>query len=197
MDFTQGFSILQSINMVVGVISVFLFPALTKKFKRRKVFSICFASMLLGLFVFFFADTNFALVLVAAELFFIPQPIVFLIILMTITDSVEYGQLKLGHRDESLALSIRPLCDKFGSAISNGIVGQTAIIAGMTAGATAASMTDTGIISFKFLMIIIPALLLVISAVVYMKKVKLDENMHAEILGKLKKSWGQDKNSKK
>ena len=31
---------------------------------------------------------------------------------MIISDSVEYGQLKLGHRDESLTLSIRPLLDK-------------------------------------------------------------------------------------
>ena len=116
---------------------------------------------------------------------------------MTITDSVEYGQLKLGHRDESLALSVRPLCDKFGSAISNGIVGQTAIIAGMTAGATAASITETGIFSFKIMMIIIPALLLVLSAVVFMKKVKLDEKMHAEIMEKLKKSWSTNKEEEK
>ena len=189
MDYAEGFSILQAINMVVGVISVFLFPALTKKFKRRKVFSICFASMLIGLFVFFFADTNFFLVLIAAEFFFIPQPIVWLIVLMTITDSVEYGQLRLGHRDESLALSVRPLCDKFGSAISNGIVGQTAIYAGMTAGATAASITAAEIVTFKLLMIVIPAILIVVSAIVYLKKVKLDEKMHAEILEKLKKTW--------
>ena len=67
----------------------------------------------------------------------------------------------------------------------------------MTAGATAASMSETGIFSFKIMMIIIPAILLVISAVVFMKKVKLDEKMHAEILEKLEKSWGKDKNSEK
>ena len=31
-----------------------------------------------------------------------------------------------GHRDESLALSVRPLIDKFGGAVSNGVVGQIA-----------------------------------------------------------------------
>lgn len=196
MDFSEGFSILQAINMVVGVISVFLFPVLTKKFKRRNVFFLCFASMLLGLLVFFFADSNIALVLIAAEFFFIPQPIVWLIVLMTITDSVEYGQLRLGHRDESLALSVRPLCDKFGSAVSNGIVGQTAIIAGMTTGATSASITAAGIFSFKILMIIVPAVLLIIAAFIFFKKVKLDEKMHAEIMEKLQKSWNSNKDEK-
>lgn len=188
MNYTEGFSILQSINMFVGIISVFMFPALTKKMKRKMVFDFCYISMLIGLGIFLFANTDFILVLIAAELFFIPQPIVFLIILMTITDSVEYGQLKLGHRDESLALSIRPLCDKFGSAISNGIVGQTAIMGGMTAGATAASISDASLLSFKLMMLVVPAILLIISAVVFMKKVKLDEKMHAEIMKKLKKS---------
>ena len=185
----EGFSILQTINMFVGVVSVFVFPILTKMFKRKKVFIFCFTSMIAGLIVFAFAGDNLAIVLVAAELFFIPQPIVWLVVLMTITDSVEYGQMVTGHRDESLTLSLRPLCDKFGSAISNGIVGQTAIIAGMTAGATGASLTASGIFAFKILMFLIPGIILLIAAFVYLKKVKLDEQMHKEILEKLKKTW--------
>ena len=42
----EGFSILQTINMFVGVVSVFVFPILTKMFKRKIVFALCFASML-------------------------------------------------------------------------------------------------------------------------------------------------------
>lgn len=184
----EGFSILQTINMFVGVVSVFVFPVLTKIFKRKKVFVFCFTSMLIGLVVFAFAGDNLAVVLIAAELFFIPQPIVWLVVLMTITDSVEYGQLVTGHRDESLTLSLRPLCDKFGSAISNGIVGQTAIIAGMTAGASGATLTASGIFAFKILMFLVPGIILLIAAFVYLKKVKLDEKMHSEILEKLKKT---------
>lgn len=71
---------------------------------------------------------------------------------MTITDSVEYGQLKLGHRDESLTLSVRPLLDKFAGAVSGWIIGPTTIIAGMTAGATAATVTAAGAAKFKLVM---------------------------------------------
>lgn len=96
------------------------------------------------------AGSNLALVLLAASIFGFPQQMVFLIVLMVITDSVEYGQLKLGHRDESLALSVRPLIDKFGGAVSNGVVSQIAIMAGMTTGATAASITAAGKMNFKW-----------------------------------------------
>ena len=60
--------------------------------------------ILIGIGLFTVAGKSLLLVLIAAELFYIPQPIVFLVVLMIITDSVEYGQWKLGHRDESLAL---------------------------------------------------------------------------------------------
>ena len=46
---------------------------------------------------------------------------------MTITDTVEYGQLKIGHRDESLILSIRPLVNKLSGAVTSAIVGFTAV----------------------------------------------------------------------
>lgn len=141
MGFSKGFSILSFINMSVGLFSVAFFPFLAKKFSRKPLFIGCLTMMLTGLAVFSVAGSNLALVLFAAELFFIPQPVVFLIVLMIITDSVEYGQWKLGHRDESLALSVRPLVDKFGGAISNGVVGQIAVLAGMTTGATASSIT--------------------------------------------------------
>ena len=55
----------------------------------------------------------------------LPYPLIFLATLMAITDSVEYGQLKSGHRNESVTLSIRPLIDKLSGAISNGVVGMS------------------------------------------------------------------------
>lgn len=110
--------------------------------------------------------------------------------LMVITDSVEYGQLKLGHRDESLALSVRPLIDKFGGAVSNGVVGQIAIMAGMTTGATASSITASGKMNFKIMMFAVPAVMLVIAIIIFASKVILSEKKHAEIVAELEKTWG-------
>ena len=110
---------------------------------------------------------------------------------MTITDSVEYGQLKLGHRDESLTLSIRPLLDKFGGAVANGVVGAATVAAGMTGGATAATVTAHGVSVFKIYMFLIPIALIIVGIIIFALKVKLDESSHAKIVAKLEQTWGK------
>ncbi|WP_204988052.1 glycoside-pentoside-hexuronide (GPH):cation symporter [Sporolactobacillus pectinivorans] len=186
------FSILAILNTIVGLFAVSVFPALAKKWKRKNVFFISITIMVLGLLLFSFADTSLPFVITAAVLFFIPQPLIFLVVLMTITDAVEYGQLKEGHRDESLTLSVRPLLDKLAGAVSNGVVGLTAVWVGMTTGASASSVTSAGKLIFKFMMLGIPFLLVIIGTFIFFKKVKLNEKMHAEIVDELEKKWGKN-----
>jgi lactose/raffinose/galactose permease len=188
----KAFSIFSTINVFLGIIGTSLFPFFSKHLSRKALFSSLLIFMLCGIALFSVAGDNLALVLIAASMFGFPQPMVFLIVLMVITDSVEYGQLKLGHRDESLALSVPPLIDKFGGAVANGVVGQVAIIAGMTTGATASTITATGRNNFKLLMFAVPAVLLVIAICIFAKKVILSEQKHAEIVAELEKTWGKN-----
>ncbi len=187
----KAFSIFSTINVFLGIIGTSLFPFFSRHLSRKALFTSLLVFMLCGIALFTVAGDNLVLVLIAASMFGFPQPMVFLIVLMVITDSVEYGQLKLGHRDESLALSVRPLLDKFGGAVANGVVGQVAILAGMTTGATASSITATGRMNFKVMMFAVPAVLLVIAIIVFAKKVILSEEKHAEIVAELEKTWGK------
>lgn len=191
---SKAFSILGGLNTVVGVISVFAFPLFSGKVGRHKLFYGAASIEVVGALIFAFAGKYLALVLLGAELFFIPQPIIFLVVLMTITDSVEYGQLKLGHRDESLTLSVRPLLDKFGGAVANGVVGAATVAAGMTGGATAASITAHGVSIFKIYMFLIPIALIVVGIIIFALKVKLDESSHAKIVAELEQTWGKQFN---
>ena len=188
---SKAFSILGGLNTVVGVISVFAFPLFSGKIGRHKLFYGAATIEVIGALIFAFAGRSLALVLLGAELFFIPQPIIFLVVLMTITDSVEYGQLKLGHRDESLTLSIRPLLDKFGGAVANGVVGMATVAAGMTGGATAATITAHGVSVFKIYMFLIPIALIIVGIIIFAIKVKLDESSHAKIVAELEQTWGK------
>ncbi len=188
---SKAFSILGGLNTIVGVISVFAFPLFSGKIGRHKLFYGAASIEVLGALIFAFAGKSLALVLLGAELFFIPQPIIFLVVLMTITDSVEYGQLKLGHRDESLTLSVRPLLDKFGGAVANGVVGAATVAAGMTGGATAATVTAHGVSIFKVYMFLIPIALILVGIIIFALKVKLDEKSHAQIVAKLEQTWGK------
>ena len=179
------YSILYGLNTVVGLVSVSLFPSLAGKFNRKRLFYGCIAVMLGGIGIFSIAGTSLPMILTAAELFFIPQPLVFLVILMIISDSVEYGQWKLGHRDESLTLSVRPLVDKLGGAMSNWLVSTFAVAAGMTTGASASTITTHQQFIFKLGMFAFPAATMLIGAFIVARKITLTEARHAKIVEEL------------
>lgn len=187
----QAFSIMSTINVIMGVIASAVFAPISKKYSRKAMFVTALCLMLVGLGIFAIAGKSVPLAILACVVFGMPQQLVFLVVLMTITDSVEYGQLKLGHRDESLTLSVRPLIDKFGGAISNGVVGQVAVIAGMTTGATAASITAADQVKFKIAMLLLPAISLILSMIIFSKKVILTDQKHTEIVAELEATWGQ------
>ena len=145
--------------------------------------------MIFALVIYAMSGTNVPMALVGAGLFALPQPLLFLVVLMTITDSVEYGQLKLGHRDEAVCLCVRPLVDKLAGAISSGVIGMVAIWVGMTGGATAADITPDSLFHFQLVMFAVPILFLIVSCFIYRAKVTLTEEEHAKIVAKLEETW--------
>ena len=182
-------SFLGIINVIIGLLAVALFPVLTTKFNRRYLFFYSVVIMIIALIIYAFAGTNSVLVLIAAGLFNLPQPLVFLVVLMTITDTVEYGQLKIGHRDESLILSIRPLVNKLSGAVTSAIVGFTAVWVGMSGKATADSITDSNKMMFELIMFALPIVFMLIATLLYKTKVTLTEEKHAEIVKELERTW--------
>ena len=183
------FSFLGVINVIIGLLAVVLFPTLTQKFSRRNLFIYSVIIMIIGLIIYAFAGKNEILVLLAAGLFALPQPLIFLVVLMTITDTVEYGQLKLGHRDEALVLCVRPLIDKLSGAVTSGIVGITAIWAGMTGKATAETITAGNLVNFQIVMFVVPIICIILGTIIYRKKVTITEEEHARIVKELESKW--------
>lgn len=183
------FSGLGVINTIIGLLAVAAFPVLTTKFSRRKLFFASIAIMVVALVIYALSGTSVYMALFGAGLFALPQPLIFLVVLMTITDSVEYGQLKLGHRDEAVCLCVRPLVDKFAGAVSSGIIGLVAIWVGMTGGASAADITPESLFHFQLVMFAAPIVLMVAATFVYRAKVTLTEAEHARIVAKLEETW--------
>ena len=182
---------------IEGIVAVSIFPTLSKFFSRRTIFTTGAIIMLIGYALFLFSANSLPLVLTAITLFFSPYPILFLVVLMTITDSVEYGQWKLGIRNESVTLSLRPLIDKLAGAFANGIVGVAAVAAGMTGSAKPEDITDAGMQSFNLFMFYIPIALIIISVLIYWFKVTLTEKKHAEIVRQLEERLRKEEAEKK
>jgi Na+/melibiose symporter and related transporters len=121
---------------------------------------------------------------------------IFLAALMTITDSVEYGQWKNGTRNESVTLSIRPLIDKLAGAVANGVVGIAAVHSGMTGNASPSSISAAQLSNFKMYMFYAPMILVAVAAIVYYTKVKLSESRHEEIVKELETKLKAEKAEK-
>ncbi|MCE5343638.1 MAG: glycoside-pentoside-hexuronide (GPH):cation symporter [Eubacteriales bacterium] len=175
--------------LVLGVsqlsaLSVFTF--FRKRFTRRKLYSGATGLVVAGYLLFFFSPMNMAYIGVAGVLIFVGQAFIQMLMLMFLADSIEYGQWKLGKRNESITFSVQPFINKIGGAIANGVLGVTLLISGINAAPTPADVTVGGISTMKVSMLLLPLITIVAGYIVYMKKFKIDEKRYAEILSDLK-----------
>ena len=174
-----------------------LYPLLRKKFSSTQVFHLSLVLALCGygtLLVFCLTGLSHSLAMLC-----IPGVVVFacngmLTVLTTLflSNSVDYGQLKTGKRNEAVTLSVRPMLDKIAGALSNGIVGFVAVAAGMIGSATAADMTAANVRTFETFAFYIPLAFIVLSLLVFMFTVKIDEKMHERIVIELEEKLGVD-----
>ncbi|ARN89486.1 glycoside-pentoside-hexuronide (GPH):cation symporter [Levilactobacillus brevis] len=181
------YSMVGGITTVLGIISVPLFPILVKAITRKGIYVGGIIMMLVGYLLFIFAGTSVVMTLVADAVFFFPYPMIFLAALMTITDSVEYGQWKNGVRNESVTLAVRPLIDKLAGAFSMGIVVLAAVNSGMTGNAKPSDISAHGLFVFHSFMFYMPIVSLILAALIYYFKISLSEKRHAQIVTELEK----------
>ena len=185
LDNTAAYSIVGVIPVITGLVMAPLYPILNKRIPRRYLYLGGMISMIAGYVMLGIFSDNIIMVFVALVLFYVPGTLIQMTAILSLTDSIEYGQLKNGKRNEAVTLSVRPMLDKIGGAMSNGIVGIIAVAAGMTGNATAADMTASNIHIFKICAFYIPLVLIILSLIVFLFKVKITEKMHAEIVKEL------------
>lgn len=183
---------------VVGVIATIIgfcispsFPILNKYIPRKWLFIAGQTCMVLAYLLFIFGRDN--VVLMDLGLVLLNINFAQLVTVLTLTDAIEYGQLKNGQRNEAVVLAVRPMIDKFTGAVSNALVGYVAIAAGMTGSATAADMTSKDINTFNMMALYIPLALAVLSIIVFLTKVTLSEKKHAEVVEELKNQLAEGK----
>ncbi|WP_143882725.1 glycoside-pentoside-hexuronide (GPH):cation symporter [Bifidobacterium longum] len=187
LDNPAAFSLTGIIGLVAGLVMTPLYPILNKRIPRRVLYFFGMSFLIVAYILLSIStySRSMTLVFVALVLFGIPGTFIQMTAILSLTDSIEYGQLKNGRRNEAVTLSVRPMLDKIAGAMSNGITGFIAVAAGMTGSATAKNMTSANIHTFQVYAFYVPLVLIVLSLLVFMVKVKLDEKMHAQIVDEL------------
>lgn len=176
------YSIFAAILGVSQLAALSIFPLLAKKYSRKILYAFATVLVVVGYIIFFFAPMNMIFIGTAGIFLFVGQAFIQLLMLMFLTDTVEYGQWKLGRRNESITFSVQPFINKIGGAIANGIVGVTLIISGINAAATPDDVTDLGLLMMKLSMLILPLIFIVVGYIIYRKKFKIDKQLFDEIL---------------
>ena len=164
-----------------------VYPFIAKHFTRKQLYTGATILVIAGYLIFFIAEISIVLIALGAVLVFVGQAAIQLLMLMFLSDTVEYGQWKLGKRSESVTFSIQPLVNKIGGAISTAIVSLTLVASGIKVGDTSAEfIDDSGKLLLKVAMFVVPLIFIVVGYIIYLKKFKIDEGFYAKIISDLK-----------
>ena len=201
------YMVFAAVLAVAQLTALSVFPLFRKKFTRKQLYVGSTVAVVVSYLVFFLSFEFLPLIVIAGLGLFFGQAFIQLLMLLFLADAVEYGEWKLGKRNEAVSFAVQPFINQFGSAISKGVVSITLIISGINAIEDAISgQTDKNIIAefinsteassiwiMKIAMMILPLICILAGFVIYHKKFKIDEKMYSEILSDLKGKEAKDK----
>lgn len=185
------YSIFALVLGIASVAALACYPLLSRVMRRGVLFAVAIGAVSVGYVLFFFtppasSPAGLPMIIAAGLIVFAGQAAIQLIMLMFIADTVEYGQLTFGRRNDSVTLSLQPFIYKMGTALSSGVIGWTVIASGMQDARSAADMTAGGTLLVKIAMFAVPLVLIVLSYVVYRIWYRLDEARYRSIVDELR-----------
>jgi len=180
------YSVFAGVLGISQLTALTLFPRFAARFSRKKLYSAATALVFAGYVIFFFAPVNMLPIAVAGVLLFVGQAFIQTLMLMFLADTIEYGQWKLGKRNDSITFSVQPFINKIGAAIATGVVTVTLIISGINSAQSAADVTAGGLLILKIAMMALPLVAIVVGYVIYRKKYRIDSEFYNRIVDELK-----------
>ena len=164
-----------------------VFPSLSKRISKPVVFAVSSLLPVVGfaalLGVGYLAPTNILLVGICSAV--VNAGIGFMLVLVTVilSEAVDYGEFKLGTRNESIVFSTQTFVVKFAGAFSGFMAAAGLDIIGFVPNAQQSEGTMMGM---RVIMILLPAVLSVLCLVVYKRGYRLNDAFYHHILAVLR-----------
>lgn len=169
------------------IAALFLFPVLSKRFTKKQVFAIASFSPAIGLagvvLCGFIAPQNVVIVALSGIFYKLGSGLTLGATTVMLADVIDYGQVKLGSRNESIIASFQTLLVKTASAVAAWLIGVGLTIVGYVANA---EQTASTIMGMRVLMGVVPSVVTILAFVIYAKGYKLEGAYLEEILEKVK-----------
>ena len=172
---------LYSFFKVAEIGGLMLFPVVTRKIGRQQVFRMATILPMFGLITLFISGLIAPQsISVSAVLLNLGSGFLLGSTTVMLADIVDYGEYKLGSRNESIIFSAQTLLVKLASALSGWLIGVGLSLIGYVAGA--AVQSNITIIGIRVIMTIIPSIVALVMYVIYKSKYKINGSFHDEIL---------------
>jgi melibiose permease/lactose/raffinose/galactose permease len=192
------YMVFAAVLAVAQLTALSVFPLFRKKFSRKQLYTGSMIAVAVSYIIFFLSFEWLPLIVIAGLGLFFAQAFIQLLMLLFLADAVEYGEWKLGKRNEAASFAVQPFINQFGGAASKGVVSFTLIISGINMIANdiasnpaneaqiIANMPGSAIWIMKISMMILPLICILVGFFLYIKKFKIDEETYANILADLK-----------
>ena len=162
-----------------------IFPLVSKRISRRNLYTIATGLILAGYLVFFLSPANIVFIAIAGLLLFIGDSFITLLMLVFLTDTIEYGQWKLGRRNGAVTFALQPFINKVGAALSTQIVAIAVYFAALDPLRPEAA-TPSALLIIRIGMLVVPPVLIVVSYLIYRAMYRIDDAFYARIVAELK-----------
>ena len=171
---------------VAQLLGFALFPLARRWMSRRALFTAAIVMCVLGYAVFFFSPMNMIPIGIAGLLIFVANAVIVVLIIVFLTDCIEYGQWRTGRRNGAVTFALQPFINKVAGALATAIAGATLILTGINSAPTVDSVTDEGLLGMRIMMMVFPVVLIVLAYLVYLRWYRIDEAFHTRIVADLR-----------
>ena len=177
------FAAILGVGQLLGFVA---FPVASKVLTQRQLFATAMTLVAAGYLIFFLSPMRIIPIGVAGLMLFIGNSFIAVLMIVFLSDCIEYGQWKLGRRNAAITFAVQPLINKVGGAVATAVIGATLILTGINEAPTPQDVTAEGLLGMRTMMMGFPLALMILSYALYRRFYRLDEEFHARIVSQLR-----------
>lgn len=185
-----AYSIFSGFGGAAQILAMMFFPVFRKHLEKKRLFAHAVIYEMLGYVILLglafsgLATKNWLLLFIPGFLIFMGSGLLNVLITIFLSDSVDYGELINGTREESVIFSMQTFVVKLASGFAVWLAGISLKFIGLDK--AAAVQTKSVTIGMNLIMTVLPMIGLVLAIVFFLRRYKLDDEEMKRISMKLK-----------